>query len=184
MQFKEVETKYRVSALKLQAFTDLATSLSPVKFIEAAGYDYYYVKDTTDFIRYRAGSLHELTVKKKLADKNNFIRTEINMGVKEQSLEIIEAFCASLGYKFNFSIFKTCFIYYYEHFDLVYYVVYDNNMKELDRFVEIEMLETYEWESPEAAWAKLLEIEQLMKPLGITPQSRIKKSLFEMLQKA
>lgn len=184
MKFTEMETKYRVTDLKLTDFTRLAESLGPKSYIEASGYDYYYVNTETDFIRYRAGTLHELTIKKKLNDKNNFVRTEVNLGVKPKSVTHISAFCNGLGYTLNFSIFKACFIYYYENYDIVYYVIYDENMRESDRFLEIEMEEGYPWASEKQAWDELLKVEQALKPLGISPQARIKKSLFEMYRQS
>ncbi len=184
VNFMEVETKYRVPGLKLPLFRGMAESLKPKRYIEAAGYDYYYVKDGDEFIRYRAGDLHQLTIKKKTLEANNYVRHEVNLGLKPQDRRhTVDAFCAALGYKYNFAIFKSCFIYYFEEFDVVYYTVYDENMDEVERFLEIEMLEDYPWPSQEAAWARLLEIEHQLKPLGITPQSRVKRSLFEMFRK-
>lgn len=182
-KFKEIETKYRVTNLSLSAFMKLAKSLNPKSYIEAAGYDYYYVNENGDAIRYRAGTLHELTVKKKTSDKNNFVRREVNQPIKPKSLDTVEAFCDMLGYKLNFSIFKVCFIYYFENFDLVYYVLQDDNLHEIDRFLEIEMFEDYPWISEDQAWTELLKVEAELKPLGITKANRIKKSLFEMFKK-
>lgn len=187
VKFKEIETKYFADNINLKDFKKFAKSLNPIKYIEASGFDYYFTKNNA-FTRYRAGELHELTKKEQTTSKNNYIRTEINMRIvpettEEKTLEKVTEFVAQDGYKFNFSIFKSCFIYYYTSFDLVYYIVFDSNMKEQGRFLEIEMLEDYPWESVEQVWSELLKIESQLAPLGIKPKNRITKSLYQMFKK-
>jgi hypothetical protein len=187
VKFTEVETKYHADNMHLKDFKKFAKSLNPIKYIEASGFDYYFTKNKS-FTRYRAGDLHELTKKRQTDKANNYIRTEINMRIvpedtEEKTLEKVTAFVAEDGYKFNFSIFKSCFIYFYPSFDLVYYIIFDSNMKEQGRFFEIEMLEDYPWESLEQVWEDLLKIEKQLAPLGIKPSNRINKSLFQMFKK-
>jgi hypothetical protein len=88
-----------------------------------------------------------------------------------------------LGYKKNFSIFKTCKIAFLEKAVLVYYVVYDENLNEKKRFIEVEAKETYNWSSEEEAWATVVEYENMLAPLGISAKNRLKKSLFELFKK-
>ncbi len=187
MKFKEVEFKYAIPKLKYSDFKTFAESLGPSRYIEAAGYDYYYTDDAgMNFIRYRAGDRQELTTKRKTKTRNNYVRDEYNLLIgKGQTLETVAGFCRSLGYpRLNFCIFKACFIYFYDTFDIVYYVVYDEDMKETDRFLEIEMAEDHAWASEQQCWDKLKEVEQSLAPLGIKPEHRESKSLFEMYRAA
>ncbi len=65
----------------------------------------------------------------------------------------------------------------------MYYVVYDQDMKELDRFLEIEMLEDYPWKSEQEARKHLAMVETWLSSLGATPENRESKSLFERYRK-
>lgn len=185
MNFFEIETKYRAQDIKLREFRKLAETLKPKKFKLAESYDHYFVRSEADFIRFRAGTSPELTMKQKLNDKNNFIRTEVNLRIEDQDEATVQKFCSLLGYQPNFSIFKACWIYWYESFNIVYYIIYedDRRLKELDRFIEIEMSESKEWKDEGEAWDELVKIEKAMGQLGLSAQARIKKSLFEMFRK-
>lgn len=186
IHFKEIEVKYSVPHLKLTDFTAACQAMNPVKYVEAAGYDYYYTDKagSDDFIRYRAGDRQELTRKRKTKAANNYVRDEYNLLIGHgQPLSKIAGFCSSLGFpRLNFCIFKACFIYYFEKFDLVYYVVYDADMKEVNRFLEIEMLEDHPWSTEAEAWQELERVETSLCALGIGPESRISHSLFEMFR--
>jgi hypothetical protein len=56
-------------------------------------------------------------------------------------------------------------------------------MNELKRFIEIEAKEDYKWASEEEAWNEVVKYEKMFEPLGITPQNRVKRSLFELFKK-
>lgn len=188
MDYKEIETKYPANEIKIADFRSLALSLNPVSSKRAASYDHYFEKVKNDFIRYRAGERPELTRKFKMKDSDNFIRVEINVLLDPNMLEdtrlaVCSKFCDSLDFKPNFSIFKTCEIYFYQKFNVVYYIVYDMELNEQIRFIEIEMDENYPWPSEAAAWKELLKIEKSFKKIGITPNKRIKESLYEMFRK-
>ena len=186
MNFKEVEYKYRVPDLKLTDFHVAAQVLKPTRYVEAAGYDYYFTDPKgQDFVRYRAGDRQELTTKRKTATTNNYVRDEFNLLIgKGQTIERIAGFLDSLGYpRMNFSIFKACFIYFFDTFDLVFYVVYDQDMKEMDRFLEIEMLEDYPWKHEDEARKALNDIEEKLGHLGAKKSKRESKSLFERYRK-
>lgn len=183
----EVEFKYRADEISLSDFTDLCDKRNPINFILASGYDYFYsdTKNADSFARHRVGQdYNQLTFKRKKAENNNYIRTEHNVFLGNGAdREQIEALCAEFGYKFNTVIFKNAFIYEYDTYILVYYIVYDKGLKEIGRFIEIEMREEYPWNSEKEAWDGLTLIEQDLKPLGVVPQSRVKKSLFEQFKK-
>jgi len=183
MHFKEIETKYYAASIGMEEFTKLVEPLNP-EWMMVSSYDDYFTNDKDEFIRYRYhDTMGELTIKRKTSDLNNNNRVEVNLPTQGKSSKAVEAFVDLLGYKPNFSIFKTCKIAFLEKAVLVWYVVYDPNMKELERFVEIEANEKYSWQSEEEAWAEVTKYEKMLEPLGITPKHRLRKSLFELFKK-
>lgn len=188
MKAKEVEFKYNAENLTLSDFTEFCAKHKPsFKFIMASGWDDFYenIKDPTAFCRHRHGpDANQLTFKRKLADSNNFIRTEHNMDMTDKMRpDQVSALCSEFGYKYNTTLFKNCFIYKFDWYTLVYYICYDKDMKELGRFFEIEMAEEHDWKDEQEAWNELVVLEKLAKPLGVSPQSRVKRSLWEMYKK-
>lgn len=184
MKFKEIETKYRATEFTLKQFSACCEGLNPSKRLNVGSFDHYYLRDDGAALRYREGNKSELTVKQKSKDANNFIRTEVNLGLTpDQSLEKLTAFANLLGYQHNFTIYKTCVIFFWENYNIVYYVVYDENLKERDRFVEIELSEEHDWGTEAEAWTFLQSLEKALLPLDISPAKRIRRSLFEMFKK-
>lgn len=183
MQFKEIETKYDAKDISLQAFTDLVTELKPTNWMMVSSYDDYFVNKDNDFIRYRhTDERGELTIKKKTTDKNNNERLEVNVPTQGGQLPAITMFVSLLGYQRNFGIYKTCKIAFFDKIVLVYYVVYDNEMKEQRRFVEIEANEHHTWTSEQEAWDEVVKYEKIFEKIGINSRNRLKKSLFEMFK--
>lgn len=187
MKFKEIEFKYKAENISLSQFSEFCKKRVPVKTLIASGYDHFYERadESGSFCRLRVGpDSNQLTFKRKTVDGNNFVRTEHNIDLAAAtSQEQIDALLAEFGYNYNTSLFKNCFVYQYDWYTFVFYVVYDTDMKELGRFVEIEMSEDYAWASEEEAYSQLLVLEKLCKPIGVLPQSRIKRSLFELYKK-
>lgn len=187
MKFLEIETKYDASHIELDDFHKLIQNLGPSKSLDVAGFDYYYTKKNS-FIRYRAGKdCSELTMKTKRKEANNYVRVEANLPLdsKVSALDmrkIVEKICKMLGYKQNFAIWKTCYIYWFDKYNVVYYVVSDKNMVEKARFIEIEMSESHMWLNTKDAWTNLVRVEKTLAPLGITAKGRLSKSLFEMFK--
>lgn len=184
MDFKEVETKYYANSVSMEEFVDLVKTLDP-EWVMVSSYDDYFINEAGDFIRYRYHDhMGELTIKRKTDVANNFNRIEVNLKTEGKSSKNVEAFLSLLGYKRNFSIFKTCKIAVLEKIILVYYIVYDVNLNEIDRFIEIEANEHYAWNGDEQAAMKEVErYEMFLKPLGISSRKRLKKSLFELFKK-
>lgn len=181
-----METKYRASDIKIEDFIKLSESMNPRKVDIKSSYDHYYTKSESDFIRHRDGDSPQLTVKKKINEQNNFIRTEVNVDLKQKNQdETVAKFCELLGYRKNFSIYKKCWIYWFDKYNTVFYIVYkDSSMREeLDRFIEIEMDEKRTWASEEEAWNLLLEVEKKLSNIGVNFRARIRKSLYEMFRK-
>lgn len=185
MHFKEIEYKYDAGSISMNSFVELVESSSIKKRMLVSSHDDYFTDKDGNFIRYRyTDGRGELTIKRKLTDKNNNERIEVNVPTAGDNLKTIEAFVNLLGYKHNFGIYKTCKIYWVDKVVLVYYVVYDKEMRELRRFIEIEADEDYPWESDSDAWAEIDKYEQKLQPLGITAKNRLKKSLFEIFRKS
>jgi adenylate cyclase class IV len=185
MKFKEVELKYSADDIKFESFMKIIETLPVKKKMMVSSFDDYFVNGEGDFVRYRhTDERGELTIKRKTQKTNNNQRVEVNVPTSGDNLKTIEAFVGLLGYKHNFGIYKTCKIFWLDKVDLVYYVVYDKEFKELRRFIEIEALEDgIEWESEEQALAEVVKYEKMLEPLGITPQNRMRKSLFELFRK-
>ena len=184
----EIEFKYRADNVGLEAFVTFCKGFNGLKaHVSASGFDHFYdnVKDPGAFGRLRVGpDLNQLTFKRKTEDANNFIRTEHNLDLAAHTCrEQIEAFLGEFGYSYNMSLFKSCFVYKYDRHIFVYYICYDTDMKETGRFIEVEMSEDFPWASESDAYEELAVLEKLMKPLGISPQNRVKKSLFELYRK-
>lgn len=181
---REIEFKYNADKIKLSDFIAFCQKKDPVKVITASGYDHFFSnkKDTDAFGRHRKGEeFNQLTFKRKTNDENNFIRTEHNIDLSLNMTETqVSQFMNEFGYEFQDSIYKNCFIYVYDYYTLVYYIIYDTDLKEKGRFFEIEMSETYLWHHDTQAWDAMLVVERFCKSLGIMPQGRIKRSLYEM----
>jgi hypothetical protein len=62
-------------------------------------------------------------------------------------------------------------------------VVYDKELNEKQRFIEIEANEKFTWASEQEAWDEVLKYEKSFESLGITPQHRLRKSLYELFKK-
>lgn len=185
MKFLEVEFKYRADDIPLSKFMGFCMGLGKHKYVMASGWDHFYDSPGVQgFARHRIGpDFNQLTYKKKINGNNNFIRHEDNLDLLQTvSIDQIASFLSKFGYSLNKSIFKNCFIYKFPLYTMVYYVIYSESLKEIGRFIEIEMSEDFDWNSEENAWDNLIEIERIAKePLGISPQSRMKLSLYELV---
>lgn len=193
----EFETKYRIDAHLLTEFKKLVEShVAPKSFIYVEGPDYYYVHpDMEDsFGRYRKPSHGldnnrcEVTFKiKPKGAKNNIMRKEFNWRVDKTPEETIKAGFDALGFVFNFSIWKSCHIYKLDDVTLVFYTVYDTTEgrpSKTDNFLEIEVDEEKMKDLTEKdAWEIIEKYEKLLQPLGVSPQKRLRKSLYEMFKR-
>lgn len=186
-EIAELEFKYSAEDISLNDFISFAEKLNPIKEAEISSWDYYYSHNSGlpfEFIRYRDGDPPELTLKIKTNEKNNTHRIEIDLPLaKTVSLKLVEKFVNFLGFKENFRIYKFCKIYWFEKVDIVYYIVYDKEMKEIGRRVEIEARKDYSFKSTEEALLEIKAMEQKMVFIGITPQKRMKKSNWEQFKK-
>lgn len=143
------------------------------------------------FMRYRRpshgldGDRKELTTKyKQTGAKNNIQREEKNIRVDKTEENTITSFVKDIGYKMNFSIWKTCHIYNFEDATLVFYSVYDTTngkSSKMDNFVEIEVSEEKVSDmTEEQAWGIIVKYEKALESIGLSAKSRLRKSLYEM----
>lgn len=188
IELTELEFKYDASDIKLSKFQEFANRLNPTKRVEGAGWDCYYSGEGLpfEFIRLRQSpDFAELTVKIKNTDKNNQNRFELDLPLlpSKASNWLIEKFVGLLGFKENFRVFKYFDIYWTEKVDIVYYTIYNKDMVETGRRVEIEARKDYKFASADEALAEVKAMEQLMSEIGITPQKRMKKSMWEQFRK-
>ena len=184
---KELEYKYKADNIKLTDFSKLLKSFKVKKEITVSSYDTYYTHDQKNdwFIRFRdSDEKPELTKKRKIKDSDNWERVEVDVPLSAEAKEdVITKFVNLDGYSKNFKIYKTCAIYWLEDVNFVYYVVYDEDLREKNRFIEIEINKDKANELGNKAFAVLKKYENLLEPLGITHVNRLKKSLFEMYRR-
>ena len=184
----ELEYKYNADGISLPAFIEFCNSLKPSKKVEVSSWDFYYTSlekgKENHFLRFRQSDNAELTIKRKLSEANNWERVEIDLPLEGTKLNesTVNKFVSLLNYKFNFKIFKSCFIYWFDNINIVYYVVYDSNLKEQGRFLEIEINKdkVLDLVNPNSL---LKFYEEKLKELNLKPANRLKKSLFEIFVK-
>lgn len=189
--FEELEYKYRADGISYSAFKRLMDDMDNVREKDAASWDVYFTNErkSTSFGRYRGGDTPELTIKTKTEDGNNWRRIEIDLPIDPSRIDEVTVvkFMEANDWKENFRIFKSCFIYFQNFVNYVYYVVLDHNLKEVGRFIEVEVnkdqVGLLEAAVPGSAMATLKQAEQILESIGISPQNRLKKSLFELYKK-
>lgn len=185
--FHELEYKYNAEDIKLEEFQKLMLTLPIVRHIDVSSWDFYYTKDEDSFIRYRESACPELTRKVKVKDANNWVRVEVDLPLdpKRINKKTVDKFLELGGHKQNFQIYKTCFIYWLEYVNYVYYIVYDKNMKEQARFIEVEVNKDKVPAGMEEVTVKdhLDPSAAHLTKLGLSPQNRLKRSLFDIFRK-
>lgn len=184
-EFQELEFKYNADNVKLTDFQMLASSLNPKSQITVSSWDQYFTKNNSEdfFIRYRESDTPELTKKRKTKSTNNWERLEVDLPLDKNKIndKIVETFVSLDGYKKNFKIYKSCFIFWFDKTNMVYYTVYDENMKEIGRFIEVEVnKDKIEIKGKEECLKELSNLEKELEKLGITKKNRMKRSLFEI----
>lgn len=191
----EFESKYRVEPQDLIMFKKIVESIpGRTGYLQVDGPDYYFIKEDGSFARYRKPdsmadeAREEVTIKvKPEGAKNNIIRKEINWKVTGTPESAIREGLSLMGYVFNFSIYKVCYIYFFEDVTLVFYSVFDTTKERTpkgDCFIEIEVKEDIiHTKTEDEAWEIIVKYEKMLEPIGITPQKRLRKSLFEMYRK-
>lgn len=140
--YRELEFKYNANNIDLIKFMQLMEEIGYVKTIDASSWDvYYYNENNSTFLRHRLSNENpELTVKIKIKQTNNHDRIELDLplNAKLATEDLVKNWCLANGYEKDFKIYKSCFIYWFNEVNCVYYIVYNENMTELDRYIEIE----------------------------------------------
>ncbi len=185
MKYQEVEFKYNADGISLEKFNAICRGAGPAEYHQIAGHDYFFSSPSAPgaFARHRIadGVFNQLTFKRKTDDKNNYVRTEHNIDLAVATTRHqVQSLMAEFGYEPDGSIFKAVFFYTYDTHVVVFCVVYDADLRETGRYVEIEMREDYEWPRGYDVYGRLVELEREFSALGISPQSRMKKSLYEL----
>lgn len=186
--FKELEFKFKADDVKLQDFLKHLETYSPDRGADVSSWDFYYTnaKNNDEFMRYRDSDSPELTIKRKISTANNWERIEVDLPLDKvrMSKDVADTWAGLLGYEPNFNIYKTCFIRWIGNVNAVYYIVYNENMKEIGRFIEVEVnKEAVPRLGVDKAFEELKGFEQGLSSLGLSPQNRLKRSLFEMFRK-
>lgn len=186
--FKELEYKYDATDVKLTDFLNMVAKLQPIKRQDVSSWDYYYVpsgvEKPEEFLRYRDSQHPELTIKRKTKQSNNWERVEIDLPLDPIRTDenTVKSFVNLINYEENFRIYKTCFIFWFNEVNMVYYIVYDSDMKEKGRFIEIEVnKDKVKYLSDPFAMLKLYE--NSLVTVGIKSSNRLKRSLYEMFVK-
>lgn len=178
----EIEYKYDASHITLKQFHELMLTKSYEDYFSVSSWDIYYTSTNSDkFIRFRdSPKCPELTSKEKTEKDNNWTRIEIDVPLlKSKNLALqVHNLLVLNDYKENFRIFKSCYCYKHKDLSYVYYVVFNENLKELGRFLEIEL------DKKSNASIMLLEhAEKELITLKLSKKDRLSKSLYEMYKK-
>lgn len=183
-EFIELEYKYKADNVKLTDFQRILDKYQTTKKLDISSWDTYYTKSADEFVRFRDSTTPELTIKRKIKSENNWQRIEVDLplDLKSCTPEKVDNFLELLDYKRNFKIYKSCFVYWLDEVNFVYYIVYDENLKELGRFIEVEVNKSKVTDVL-AAVTSLNFYEKALEPIGISYQNRMKKSLFELFVK-
>lgn len=196
----EFECKYRVEPHVVVDFKKIVESLPDLKsFLYVEGPDFYYSHpafDDRSFGRYRRpsfgldGGRAEWTVKRfPQGAKNGIKRLEMNWRVDQTPEEDVKRGAEVMGFVLNFAIKKSCQIYKFDDVTLVFYTVYDitsgSAAEKVDHFVEIEVCERMisQGLTEDQAWAIIEKYEKVLAPIGINPQKRLRKQLWDMYKR-
>lgn len=184
VQNKEIEFKYPAKNISLQTFNDFCKNMHDhVGYRDNLGTDKFFTHpekpDTFFRLRQDSGTL-QLTFKRKIAQDNS-MRIEYNLNV-DNDQGSAHCLIEEMGYKYDTILHKVNHVHIFPWYVLSYYICYNSDMVEYDRFIEIEMREDCKWTSEQEVFNELRIVEKMFKPLGISPDKRIKESLYEMFR--
>lgn len=174
----EIEFKYKAE-VTIEEFHTICKDRGNFKYFDGSGTDRFYANGVEDqFFRHRFGpGINQLTFKKK-QNKDIFNRIETNLELRSDTTEeTVQALLETQGYSPQNSLYKISHNYKYSWGVATYYICYNDNMNELGRFIEIELEEN---NSVHSSTFQLAQIEKTFKSLGLFPNKRLNRSLFEM----
>lgn len=184
--YTELEFKYKADDIKLTEFVKLMQTVGFSKRLDISSWDHYYItKAPNVFQRYRESTTPELTKKVKTSETNNWERIEVDLPLDSSKItkDIVDKYVSLDGYIFKKSIYKSCFIFWLDNVNYVYYIVYDSDLKEKGRFIEVEVNKEKVELLDKSHWKAIDHLKQaakLLEDIGLSPQNRLKKSLFEI----
>jgi adenylate cyclase class IV len=178
----------------IKRFREFASTLSQKHETDLLALIDETIGEFPPFMRYRRpshgldGDRKELTTKyQQDGSKNNIQREEKNIRVDKTEESTIMSFVKDIGYRMNFSIWKTCHIYNFQDATLVFYSVYDTTngkSTKMDNFVEIEISEEKVASMTEDdAWKIIEKYENSLTTVGLSAKTRLRKSLFQMYRR-
>ena len=179
MKNKEIEYKYWANDLSKEDFLDKLKACKdvisgrvslPDSFYVVSCDDYYTKEDGdgSEFIRFRkGGTLYELTIKKK--EKENVVRTEVNLNVTDNEDSVVSEFIGLLGYNKAFQVYKEAWIWHLKECDISYYTLSDGRS-----VVELEALNYLTVEEG------VRTISYWEKALGLKSLKKESRSLYEI----
>jgi len=170
MDYKEIEYKYWAIDLPKEEFLKRIENVvskesdwEMPEVIYVVSCDDYYTRtngDGIDFVRFRkGGGRYELTLKRK--EKENVVRTEINLNVTDNEDSAIVEFLTLSGYGKAFQVYKEAWIWNFDDCDVSYYTLSDGRS-----VVELEAIDYGSVREGVAAinrWEKMLRLKTLEK---------------------
>lgn len=207
LEHVEFELKFKVEDHLLIEFKQLLESMPDERqFTYVEGLDQFFTYPDSwfklmpqwdpagTFIRYRKPSYgldngrRQVTWKYKPAGaKNNIKRKEHNWDIGDTAESTLHEQLQDSGATFNMQLVKTCHVYKLKDATMVFYTVYDTTdgtPKRSTSFIEVEVCEELiAGLNEEQAWDIARKYEKLLAPLGITPNKRMDRSLFEIYRR-
>lgn len=186
-EFSELEFKYVANDISLSEFKKLMRTLDIKDNKDVSSWDHYFTNNLNkeEFVRFRESDEPELTIKRKTSVNNNWERVEVDLPIdpNRPHLHTVNKFMELIGYLPNTSIYKTCFIFWLDYINFVYYIVYDEDMNEKGKFIEVEFNKSKLPKHSDKVEDQLKYGQEILSQLGLKPQNRLKKSLFEIFVK-
>ncbi len=196
MKYTEIEFKYSANNITRKNFDIFMSEFTPFKkellilppFEGGKDSVDHYFSNGKRFFRWRNSTetngteTWELTSKTRTSKVNNNIRNEVNLPLVTEGMSFDKAKAFSEMHKlfYDFSIKKSAKVIWVENVVISHYATYTLKNNKLDTWLELEADESVEWSSEAEAMETVLEWEKKFAVLGITPQHRVKRSLFEM----
>jgi adenylate cyclase class IV len=170
MDYKEIEYKYWAFDLPKEEFLKRIENVvskesewEMPEVIYVVSCDDYYTRtngDGVDFVRFRkGGGRYELTLKRK--ERENVVRTEINLNVTDNEDSAIVEFLTLSGYGKAFQVYKEAWIWNFNDCDVSYYTLSDGRS-----VVELEAIDYSSVREGVAVinrWEKMLKLKTLEK---------------------
>lgn len=178
MKYREHELKYEAYITR-EAFVRFMLTVDPeCDILTAYGTDYFYTQgpDDVTFARFRDDrsrrGVPELTVKVQDLGKVSD-RVEANVPLsRAATAKDAEMLLTNLGYEFRFQLDKISTIIHIPGAIVSHYTVNGE-----DDYIEIELAEGLAKDAMDAQ-AMLLHYEEILAPLMIGPENRVRKSLY------